>query len=54
MDMTELEMYNDDSYEIYDDTVECNYSFEDICLSFDFLEMQFVENDFEQTVKKPV
>ena len=52
MDMTELKMYNNtDMFEIDDDTVECEYSFEEICSSFDSLEFQFVENDTEQTVK---
>ena len=50
--MTELKMYNNtDMFEIDDDTVECEYSFEEICSSFDSLEFQFVENDFDQTVK---
>jgi len=52
MDINELTMYNNtDMFEIDDDTVECDYTFEDICSSFDSLELQFVENDTEQTVK---
>ena len=51
MDMAELEMYNNDPYEIDETSVECDYTFEDICSSFDSLEFQFVDGDFEQTVK---
>jgi len=51
MDINEIAMYNTDPYEIDETSVECDYTFEDICSSFDSLEFQFVENDFEQTVK---
>ena len=51
MDINELEMYTShDPFEI-DDEVVYDYSFEDICSSFDSLEMQFVDGDTEQTVK---
>ena len=51
MDINELEMYNTDPYEIDEKNIEMDYSFEDICSSFDCLEMQFVDSNFEQTVK---
>ena len=51
MDLNEIEMYSShDPFEI-DDEVVYDYSFEDICSSFDSLEMQFVDGDIEQTVK---
>jgi hypothetical protein len=51
MDMNELEMHSShDPFEI-DDELVYDYSFEDICSSFDSLEMQFVDGDIEQTVK---
>ena len=51
MDLNEIEMYSShDPFEI-DDEVVYDYSFEDICSSFDSLEMQFVDGDTEQTVK---
>ena len=51
MDLNKIEMYSShDPFEIDDDIVY-DYSFEDICSSFDSLEMQFVDNDIEQTVK---
>ena len=51
MDMNELEMNScGDSFEI-DDEIVYDYSFEDICSSFDSIEMQFVDGDIEQTVK---
>jgi hypothetical protein len=51
MDMNELEMHGSfDAFEI-DDEVIYDYSFADICSSFDSLEMQFVDGDTEQTVK---
>ena len=51
MDMNEIEMYSShDPFEI-DDELVYDYSFEDICSSFDSLEMQFVDGDIEQTVK---
>ena len=53
MDMNELEMYNShDPFEI-DDEIIYDYSVEDICSSFDSLEMQFMDGDIEQTVKNP-
>ena len=51
MDINELEMYNQDPYEIDEDNREMDYSFEDICSSFDCLELQFVDSNLEQTVK---
>ena len=49
--MNELEMYTShDPFEI-DDEIVYDYSFEDICSSFDSLEMQFMDGDIEQTVK---
>ena len=49
--MNELEMHGSfDPFEI-DDELVYDYSFEDICSSFDSLEMQFVDGDIEQTVK---
>ena len=49
--MNELEMHGSfDPFEI-DDEIVYDYSFEDICSSFDSLEMQFVDGDIEQTVK---
>ena len=51
MDINELEMHScGDPFEV-DDKIVYDYSFEDICSSFDSLEMQFVEDDIEQTVK---
>ena len=51
MDLNEIEMYSShDPFEI-DDELVYDYSFEDICSSFDSLEMQFVDGDIEQTVK---
>ena len=51
MDLNEIEMYSShDPFEI-DDEVVYDYSFADICSSFDSLEMQFVDGDTEQTVK---
>jgi hypothetical protein len=51
MDMNEIEMHSShDPFEI-DDELVYDYSFEDICSSFDSLEMQFVDGDIEQTVK---
>ena len=51
MDLNELEMNScGDPFEI-DDEIVYDYSFEDICSAFDSLEMQFVDNDIEQTVK---
>ena len=51
MDMNELEMHGShDPFEI-DDELVYDYSFEDICSSFDSIEMQFVDDDIEQTVK---
>ena len=51
MDMNEIEMYSShDPFEI-DDEIVYDYSLEDICSSFDSLEMQFMDNDTEQTVK---
>ena len=51
MDLNELEMHGShDPFEI-DDAIVYDYSFEDICSSFDSLEMQFVDGDIEQTVK---
>ena len=51
MDMNEIDMYNShDPFEV-DDEIVYDYSFEDICSSFDSFEMQFVDNDVEQTVK---
>ena len=50
MDMNEIDMYSShDPLEI-DDEIVYDYSFEDICSSFDSLEMQFVDNDVEQAV----
>ena len=52
MDLNELEMHNcGDPLEI-DDEIVYDYSFEDICSAFDSIEMPFVDNDIEQTVKK--
>ena len=49
--MNELEMHGShDPFEI-DDELVYDYSFEDICSSFDSIEMQFVDGDIEQTVK---
>ena len=51
MDLNEIEMYSShDPFEI-DDELVYDYSFEDICSSFDSLELQFVDGDTEQTVK---
>ena len=51
MDLSELEMHScGDPFEI-DDEIVYDYSSADICSSFDSLEMQFVDNDFEQTVE---
>jgi hypothetical protein len=51
MDLNELEMNScGDPFEV-DDEIVYDYSFGDICSSFDSLEMQFVNNDREQTVK---
>ena len=51
MDINEIQMHScGDPFEI-DDEIVYNYSFEDICSSFDSLEMQFVNGDMEQTVK---
>ena len=51
MDLNEIEMYSShDPFEI-DDEIVYDYSFEDICSSFDSLELQFVDGDIEQTVK---
>ena len=51
MDLNEIEMYSShDPFEI-DDEIVYDYSLEDICSSFDSLEMQFMDNDVEQTVK---
>ena len=51
MDLNEIEMYSShDPFEI-DDEIVYDYSLEDICSSFDSLEMQFMDNDAEQTVK---
>ena len=51
MDLNEIEMYSShDPFEI-DDELAYDYSFEDICSSFDSLELQFVDGDTEQTVK---
>ena len=52
MDINQIEMYSShDPFEV-DDEIIYDYSFEDICSSFDSLEMQFVEGDVEQTVKR--
>ena len=49
--MNELEMHGSfDAFEI-DNEIVYDYSFEDICSSFDSLEMQFVDGDTEQTIK---
>jgi len=51
MDMNELEMHScGDPFEI-DDEIVYDYSFADICSSFDSLELQFVDNDVEQTIE---
>ena len=49
--MNELEMHGSfDPFEI-DDEIVYDYSFADICSSFDSLEMQFVDDNTEQTVE---
>ena len=51
MDLNEIEMHScGDPFEI-DDEIVYDYSFADICSSFDSLELQFVDNDVEQTIK---
>ena len=51
MDINKIEMYaSRDPFEI-DDEIVYGYSFADICSSFDSIEMQFVDNDVEQTVE---
>ena len=51
MDLNEIEMYScGDPFEI-DDEIVYDYSFADICSSFDSLEMQFVDGDVEQTIE---
>ena len=51
MDINEIETHTCyDPFEV-DDEIVYDYSFEDICSSFDSIEMQFVDNDVEQTVK---
>ena len=51
MDLNEIEMYGcGDPFEI-DDEMVYDYSFADVCSSFDSLEMQFVDNDVEQTIE---
>ena len=51
MDINEIEVYTShDPFEI-DDEIIYDYSVEDICSSFDSLEMQFMDGDIEQTVK---
>ena len=51
MDLNEIEMHScGDPFEI-DDEIVYDYSFADICSSFDSLELQFVDNDVEQTIE---
>ena len=51
MDLNEIKMYSShDPFETDDENVY-DYSFEDICSSFDALEIQFVDGDTEQTIK---
>ena len=51
MDLNELEMHGShDPFKI-DDKIVYGYSFADICSSFDSLEMQFVDDNTEQTVE---
>jgi hypothetical protein len=51
MDINQLEMHScGDPFEI-DDEIIYDYSFADICSSFDSLELQFVDNDVEQTIE---
>ena len=51
MDLNEIELYSShDPFEI-DDEIVYDYSFADICSSFDSLEMQFVDGDVEQTIE---
>ena len=51
MNINELEMHScGDPFEI-DDEIVYDYSFADICSSFDSIEMQFVDGDVEQTIE---
>ena len=51
MDLNEIQMHScGDPFEI-DDELVYDYSFADICSSIDSLELQFVDNDVDQTIE---